>query len=69
MKEYEITVFVPGGSDYFRTVWMADREKAEGIASELGELYGTEAIELVERTLTRTGYTYETLIKAEVWHE
>ncbi|WP_321941618.1 hypothetical protein [Paraburkholderia tropica] len=69
MKEYEITVFIPGGTDYFRTAWMTDREKAEGITSELGELYGIEAIELVERTLTRTGYTYETLIKAEVWHE
>jgi hypothetical protein len=69
MKEYEVTVFIPGGTDYFRTVWLTDREKAEGIADELGGLYGPDTVELVERTLTRTGYTYETLIAAVVWHE
>lgn len=68
MKEYEVTVYLPGGAVYFRTAWLEGRGKAGGIAGELGELYGTEMIDLVERTTTRGEITFETLLHAEVWH-
>lgn len=67
MKEYQVTVFLPGGGVYFRTAWAEGREQAKGIAKELGGLYGTEAIGLIARRLTAAGYQIETLKRAEVW--
>ena len=67
MKEYEVTVYIPGGGVYFRTSWMDGLVKAEGIAAELGTLYGKDAVELVERTMTREGCEFRTLQHAAVW--
>ncbi|MBN3756093.1 hypothetical protein G3N95_24345 [Paraburkholderia sp. Tr-20389] len=67
MKEYEVTVYIPGGGVYFRTTWMEGLVKAEGIAAELSGVYGSEAVELVERTMTRVGTTFRTIRHAEVW--
>jgi hypothetical protein len=66
MKEYQITVYTPAGEVYFATEWMLKGGKAEFIAMELGELFGVERMELVERTLSRGGYTYRTLLETEV---
>lgn len=67
MFEYQVTVYVPGGAIYLRTEWQPDATKAEGIALELASLYGHEVVELVEREQTRTGYSFDTLLHAEVW--
>jgi len=67
VKEYEVTVYQPGGGVYFRTTWMAGLVKAEGIAAELETVYGKEAIEVVERMMTRAGCAFRTLRRAEVW--
>jgi hypothetical protein len=42
-----------------------DGEQAEAIAIDLASTFGQEFIELVGRSLTRTGYIYETRLEAE----
>ena len=62
-----MTVYIPGGGVYFRTTWLEGLVKAEGIAAELGAMYGKEAVELVERSVTRKGCEFRTLQRAALW--
>jgi hypothetical protein len=64
MKEYQITVHGLGGL-YFRTEWLEFRSHAEKLAADFTGLYGEAAVELVARTTTRKGITFETLIECQ----